>query len=153
MALPNIFTESVTNDIISRIEKLTPETRPLWGKMGVAEMLAHCCVTYEYVFEPNKYKKNNAFVRFILKLLVKPKVVGEAGYPQNGNTGPDFIIKDTRDFATEKARLIAFIQKTQKMGATAFEGKESHSFGPLTAIEWNNMFYKHLAHHLGQFGV
>ena len=34
-----------------------------------------------------------------------------------------------------------------------FEGKESNSFGPLTKGEWNNMFYKHLDHHLSQFGV
>jgi SRSO17 transposase len=49
--------------------------------------------------------------------------------------------------------LKAYIIKTQELGATHFEGKESHSFGTLTSTEWNNMFYKHLDHHLGQFGV
>jgi hypothetical protein len=39
------------------------------------------------------------------------------------------------------------------MGADAFEGKESNSFGKLTASEWNIMMYKHLDHHLTQFGV
>ena len=46
-----------------------------------------------------------------------------------------------------------FIVKTQFLGASHFEGKESHSFGNLTSSEWNNMFYKHLNHHLEQFGV
>ncbi|MCJ8164098.1 hypothetical protein MKJ04_04535 [Pontibacter sp. E15-1] len=31
--------------------------------------------------------------------------------------------------------------------------QESHSFGRLSSQEWNNMFYKHLDHHLSQFGV
>ena len=43
--------------------------------------------------------------------------------------------------------------KTQELGEAHFEGKESHSFGPLNKTEWNNMFYKHADHHLTQFGV
>ena len=38
-------------------------------------------------------------------------------------------------------------------GAAAYEGKESASFGVLTAQEWSNQFYKHMDHHLTQFGV
>ena len=40
-----------------------------------------------------------------------------------------------------------------EMGANKFEGMESNSFGPLSIKEWNNMFTKHLNHHLEQFGV
>ncbi|WP_337994864.1 hypothetical protein [Polaribacter ponticola] len=49
--------------------------------------------------------------------------------------------------------MIGFILKTQELGADYFDGKESHSFGKLTEKEWNNTFYKHLDHHLTQFGV
>lgn len=152
MALPNIFTKEVSDSIIQRINNLTPATTAKWGQMNVAQMLAHCNVTYEMVYE-NKHKKPNAFVRFILKMLVKPKVVGESSYPQNGSTAPQFIIKDAKDFEAEKKRLIAHINKTQQLGENHFEGKESHSFGALNKTEWNNMFYKHLEHHLRQFGV
>ena len=50
-------------------------------------------------------------------------------------------------------RLIDYINRTQQLGENHFDGKESHSFGPLTKTEWNNMFYKHLDHHLAQFGA
>ncbi|MCH5683332.1 hypothetical protein LWM68_02995 [Niabella sp. W65] len=59
------------------------------------------------------------------------------------------IIKTTNP----KKRLISYLIKTQELGGTYFEGKESHSFGALTQTEWNNMFAKHLDHHLTQFGV
>jgi hypothetical protein len=39
------------------------------------------------------------------------------------------------------------------MDAAHFEGKESNSFGALNSTEWNNMLFKHLDHHLNQFGV
>jgi Protein of unknown function (DUF1569) len=152
MALPNIFTKDVADNVISRINQLTPSTQGLWGKMNVAQMLAHCNVTYEMVYD-NTHSKPNFFVGFILKLFVKNKVVSEVPYQKNGPTAPAFIIADARDFEQEKQRLIAFISKTQQLGEANFDQKESHSFGKLSKEEWNNMFYKHLNHHLGQFGV
>lgn len=68
-------------------------------------------------------------------------------------TAPQLMIRDNRDFVTEKNRLIAYIIKNHELGKIAFEGKESHSFGKLNSQEWNKMFTKHLEHHLNQFGV
>ncbi len=152
MALPNIFTKTVADTVIQRINNLTPTTQGLWGKMAVAQMLAHCCVTYEMMYE-NKHAKPNAFVKFMLKTFVKKAIVNEVPYKKNSGTAPAFVIKGDRNFEEEQARLIGFIKRTQALGEGHFDGKESHSFGNLTTTEWNNLFYKHLDHHLTQFGV
>lgn len=151
MALPNIFTETVASDVIGRINALSPDTVPQWGKMNVSQMLAHCNVTYEMAYE-NKYPKPNAFMRLILKLMVKEIVVGEKPYKKNNPTAPAFKVANNKDFEMERNRLVDYIEKTQKLGEKEFEGKESHSFGKLNTLQWNNMFYKHLDHHLTQFG-
>jgi len=150
--MKNIFTKEVTAEIVARIDRLTSETQPIWGKMSVAQMLAHCCVTYEMVYT-DKHPRPNAFTRFMMKTLIKNMVTSEKPYVKNGRTAKQFVISDDKNFETEKKRLIDFITKTQQLGEQEFEGKESHSFGKLTAKEWNNMFYKHLHHHLTQFGV
>jgi hypothetical protein len=150
--MKNIFDPSVTDELISRINQLSPETTPKWGKMSVDQMLAHCIVAYDMAFT-DKYPKPNAVLRFILKSFVKNGVVNEKPYPKNSRTAPAFIIADKRDFEKEKASLIAYLKKTRDLGAAHFEGKESLSFGPMTSGEWNNLFYKHLNHHLEQFGV
>jgi hypothetical protein len=152
MALPDIFSKPVAGQVIDRINKLTPATKPGWGKMNVDQMLAHCNVTYEMVYD-TVHPKPGGFMKLILKLMVRNKVVNEAPYPKNNQTAPQFIIKGSRDFAKEKERLIAYISKTQELGKEHFEGKESLSFGPLSTAQWNNMFYKHLDHHLAQFGA
>lgn len=152
MPLPNIFTKEIADNIIERINHLTAETKPQWGTMNVAQMLAHCNVSYEMIYE-NIHPKPNPFFKFILKILVKNKVVGEAPYPHNGRTAPQFIIKETKNFVTEKQRLIGYINKTQQLGENYFDNKESNSFGKLNKTEWNNMLYKHLLHHLSQFEV
>jgi hypothetical protein len=150
--MKNIFDKEVTSQIISRIDSLTETTQPNWGKMSVSQMLAHCCVAYEMVYT-NKHARPNALVRKMLKWFIKKPVVNEVPYPKNGRTAPQFIISDARAFEVEKKRLVAFIIQTQELGESHFDGKESHSFGKLTITEWNNSFYKHLDHHLTQFGV
>lgn len=152
MALPNIFTKPVTDEIIQRINKLSPESKPLWGKMNSSQMLAHCCVSYEMIYD-NIHPKPNPFLKLILKVLVKNKVTGESPYQHNSRTAPQFIITDAKDFEKEKKRLIDYIIKTQQLGEDYFDNKESNSFGALNKSEWNNMLYKHLDHHLSQFGV
>ena len=92
-------------------------------------------------------------MKFILKIIIKPIVTNEKPYKKSSQTAPAFIITDERVFNDEKARLIDYINKVQSEGAAAFEGRESLSFGPLTSIGWNNLFYKHLNHHLSQFGA
>jgi Protein of unknown function (DUF1569) len=150
--MKNVFDLNVCTEIIERINKLTPESEAQWGKMNVAQMLAHCNVTYEMAYE-NIHAKPGAFKRFILKLFVKKVVVNETPYKKNNPTAPEFKMAGSKEFEKEKERLVTYINKTQELGPDYFEGKESHSFGILTKDEWNNMFYKHLDHHLRQFGV
>jgi len=150
--MKNIFTKEITEEVIGRISNLNADSQPKWGKMSVGQMFAHCAVTYEYVFE-NHYKKPKGLKKFIMVKFIKPMVTNEKPYKQNGPTSPDFKMTTPKEFEAEKKRLIDYLERTQKLGEDHFDNKESHSFGVMTKTEWNNMFYKHLDHHLTQFGV
>ncbi len=150
--MENIFDLKVTNNFIERVNRLTFSSERLWGTMNVAQMLAHCNVTYELVYD-NKHPKPNALVKVMLKSFVKPIVVGDKPYKKSSKTAPMFLIKEEKDFEIEKKRLVEYLQKTQQLGENHFDNKESHSFGKLSKQQWSNMFFKHLDHHLKQFGV
>jgi len=152
MALQNIFTKESTAESLARLEKITKDTVPGWGKMTAPQMLAHLNVGYDMTYGVIE-TKNGWFTKFMLKMFVKNGVVSEKPYPKNGRTAPAFIITDERDFEKEKAKLIANIKKTQELGRNHFEGMESQSFGAMTSEEWNNLFYKHMDHHFTQFGA
>jgi hypothetical protein len=68
--MQNIFDPSTTSELIARIESLKPDSQPLWGKMSVDQMLAHCSVAYEMAYT-DKHPKPNALMRFLLKTFVK----------------------------------------------------------------------------------
>ena len=151
--MKNIFDKAVAEEFISRIDKLSANSDRVWGSMDAAQMLAHCNVTYEMIYEDGKHQKARGFKKFILKMFIKPIVVTEKTYKKNSPTAPAFIVKSDKNFDEEKERLVNFIRKTSELGAAHFEGKESNSFGVLNSTEWNNMLFKNLDHHLNQFGV
>ncbi len=150
--MKNIFDPAVASEVIGRIRSLGPEAQPLWGKMTVAQMFAHCCVPYEMAFE-EIHPKPGRVTRFFLRTFVKAKVVNEKPYPRNTPTAPAFKVTPDKDFIQERDRLIGYVEQTRDLGQDHFEGLESPSFGPLSKEEWNNLFYKHLDHHLTQFGA
>ena len=149
----NIFSQEVAEEIITRINSLQPHNTPLWGTMSADQMLAHCNVTYEFVFHTEKFKRPNPLMRFILKTFVKNIVVNEKPYSKNSRTAPEFVMVGQKNFEQEKIKLIENIKKSQQHGYEYFDGKENFSFGIMSGKEWNNLFYKHLDHHLSQFGL
>ncbi len=149
----NIFSQEVTEEIITRINSLQPHNTPLWGTMSADQMLAHCNVTYDFIFSTEKFKKPNPLKRFILRTFVKSIVVNEKPYTKNSRTAPEFVMVGQKNFEQEKIKLIENIKKSQQLGYKYFDGKENFSFGAMSGTEWNNLFYKHLDHHLSQFGL
>ena len=148
----DIFLKKDVESCIERINQLDKNTQPKWGKMNVSQMLAHCNVAYDMIYS-DKYPEPNPFKKFLLRNFLKPILVNDKPYKPGSPTSKEFKIADQKNFELEKSKLIAHIQKTANLSKEFFDGKESHSFGPLTKDEWNVLFYKHLNHHLTQFGV
>ena len=89
----------------------------------------------------------------LISLFAKNIVVSETPFPKNSRTAPDMVMKTNHDFELEKTRLVDFINRVQKQWEAYFDWRESWGFGKLTKEQRNNLFYKHVDHHLKQFGV
>jgi Protein of unknown function (DUF1569) len=152
MKTENIFSTETADKFTSRINNLSATTQPEWGKMDVGQMMAHCNVSYEMAFDEN-YKKSNGFLRFILKNLVKKGLVNESPLKKNSSTAAEMVVKESKNFDTEKNKLVEYVNHLVKKGENYFDGKDHPGFGVMTKNEWNNFYYKHLDHHLTQFGV
>ena len=148
----NVFDKQTIEKIIERIEKLNSESKPNWGKMNAPKMLAHCSAIYDTILDESA-PRAKGIKKWLMKKFVKPIVVGPKPYPKNGRTAPEFIINNEREFEKEKTKLIAHIINTQQQGAAHFKELETPNFGHLDESEWNTLFYKHIDHHLNQFGV
>ena len=114
--MKNIFEAAISAEIVARINQLTPDTERVWGTMTPAQMLAHCNVTYEMVYE-DKHPKPNAFVKFLLKLFVKGKVELNYRKAKELKEKPDLTADDDDyDFAASKFSLLADVREQQCKG-------------------------------------
>jgi Protein of unknown function (DUF1569) len=151
MPLPDIFDPAVTAQLIRRIESVSQATKPAWGKMNAAQMLAHCCVVYRQI--RGEIGAGPWLLRTLARTFFKKSVVGDEPFKQNLPTAKAFIIRNPQEFARERERLITYVREIHAEGAAAFEGRTSLTWGPMSAREWSNLLYKHLDHHLRQFSA
>lgn len=139
--------------IVQRIQVLTPNHKAEWGKMDVNQMIVH--VTDQIRIAMNQKESEDIssfFARTVLKYFAlrvskMPKnvpTVKEAD-SEKGGTKPTNWEKDK---ATMLALLVEFRTRSEYMTLAPHP-----KFGKLTRSEWASLIYRHLAHHLGQFGV
>lgn len=149
--MKSLFEPEVTREIVDRINRLTAGTRPLWGKMRVEQMLAHMQPPLRVALGEEKLKKG--LMGFLFGRIAKKQLVKESPFKKNLPTAPSFIVKEEKNFEEEKSRVIDLVQRFAKEPTEKLDTRVHPFFGKLTADEWNILHWKHLDHHLRQFGV
>jgi Protein of unknown function (DUF1569) len=148
MELKNLFETSVKEEIISRINKLTPASQRRWGTMEVAQMLAH--VQKPLGVAIGQHKLKGSFIIKLIGPLFKSQLYNAKPFKRNLPTDKSFKISDFREFEKEKSALIDMIRQFSEETMS----NEPHPFfGRLTKEQWSKGSWKHLDHHLQQFGV
>lgn len=149
--MDSLFEKSGNDEIIRRINALSPESQPLWGKMNVGQMLSHCQAPLDVAFGDLKLKSN--FVFLVLGRIFKKKILAAPVFKKNSMTEPSFIRTGEFDFEETKADLIAKVKRFTEEGTACIKIEKHPFFGKMTFDEWDNLQWKHLNHHLKQFGV
>lgn len=147
----NIFDLFHTEEILQRIDKLSVYSQPKWGKMDVAQMLAHCSA-FQDIAIGNSFPPRSLLGRFIGR-IAKPVFYNDKPLPTNMSTIPTLIITDKRNFEIERGKLIQKIKTFQKNGPENCTIHPHPFFGKLTPEQWGKGIFKHLDHHLQQFDV
>ncbi len=149
MEVRNLFDPGVKQEIIVRINKLSGDSKPLWGKMNVAQMLAHLQVPIGVADGTQKLKRT-LFGR-IVGPMVKSIIYNDKPFKRSLPTDPSFVmINNEKDFETEKQKLLSMVNNFSEAAVV----NETHTFfGRLTKEQWSKGTWKHLDHHLQQFGV
>ena len=150
MTVKNLFDSSAYNEVLDRLNKLTTESQRQWGKMNVGQMLAHC----NEAFRSSLAKMpKRMLMGYLFGWLAKPLFFGPKPYKKSLPTAPNFIIKDERNFEEEKKQLTELVTQFHQADPALTASKVHPFFGKMTAEQWGKGMWKHLDHHLQQFGV
>lgn len=146
--MQSLFDQSAYQEIKTRLNKLTPDHTPEWGKMNVGQMVTHCQFPFKVALstKPRKRTWNP------IPLMFKKSLYGDKPWRKGLPTVKIAKITDQRDLASERGKLIsmidAFYEKRDQQ-----EWLPHPMFGNFTPEQWGKLEYKHLDHHLTQFGV
>jgi hypothetical protein len=136
-------------EIINRINTLTPKHTGKWGKMDVGQMLAHCQKPLEIALTDPK--PSRVLLGRIIGPFAKEGVFGPKPYKRDGYTPPPFKITTPQEFQPNKEKLLALIGRYPNEMPKV--GLVHPFFGAMPLEQWGEGAYKHLDYHLGQFGA
>lgn len=146
--MKSLLEEEGYDEIKNRLKNLTENSPRVWGKMNPGQMVTHCQFPLKIGIENKLVKpKWNPFMRFFKSMLYNDKL-WRKGLP----TSPELKITDPRDFYKEKEVLEQLVDDFYKL-KDRNEWNPHPLFGHFTREQWGKMEYKHLDHHLRQFGV
>ncbi|MEM1001354.1 MAG: DUF1569 domain-containing protein [Bacteroidota bacterium] len=146
--MKSFFDDGVYNEICQRLEHIGEDTQPLWGKMNAAQMMHHCQMPLNIILEKEDYgiKPN-----WLINLLFKKTMYSDKLWKKNMPTARGFKVNDQRNFKKEKDILMILLKELNSQ-RTKVDWQDHPAFGKLSKDQWGKMQYKHLDHHIRQFG-
>ena len=108
--MKNLFEAARVKEVKERIAQLRPDSERLWGKMNLAQALAHCSSGMEWALGDRIPPR--MLLGRIIGRIVKPLALrNDEPMRRNSPTAKDLIVRDERDFGTERDRLCALIDR------------------------------------------
>ncbi|TAF59317.1 MAG: DUF1569 domain-containing protein [Flavobacterium sp.] len=147
--MPSIYTASDNAILIERIQNLSASSSPLWGKMSVDQMCEHCIAAINVAF--GKQDLTISLPMRLLGRLLKNKAFN-SDFGKNSPTAKEFRITAHSDFEKSRDQLIACVQEFAK-GTSVITVMHHPFWGKMSFEDWDKLMYRHLDHHLRQFGV
>ena len=150
--MKNLFEATAVEEVKERMARLRPDSAPQWGKMNAAQAVEHCARGMELALGDRRPPR--LLIGRILGPLIKPKAFME-GEPmrRNSPTVPGLVVAEDMDFVRGRERLCGLVDRFAAAGPGECTDHPHSFFGRLTPEEWSGWMYKHLDHHLRQFGV
>ena len=147
----DIYDKEENQKIIERIRKISNDSQAMWGKMSAAEMLFHLQEPIRVSLGELKTKQG-LLGKLFGKMALK-EVLSDKPFKKGVPTSNEFKPKSKYDLDTEKEKLIKLVSSLAEMGPAAITSNPHPFFGTLTPVEWGIITWKHINHHLTQFGA
>ena len=147
----SLMEKAARAEIVARLARLTPQSKRTWGKMDVSQVLPHLADGLRMSLgdiavktPPHPLLSFPLMQYLIIHVLPWPK--GKAKAP------PETFTTKPVNLEHDRAELLRLMER---FAATPPDklAQVHAGFGRLSARDWGVLMYRHLNHHLTQFGV
>lgn len=147
--MKSLWDKSAREEISERVSMLTPESLPRWGTLTARGMIAHLVDALKMSMGQIDVSERKSPIRFT---PLKQFIIYGPPFPRSAPTSPQLILRQAEDWDAECETLrqtmdeFAAHRRTRKF-------PRHPVFGELSPKTWGVFGYKHIDHHLKQFGV
>jgi hypothetical protein len=151
MAFPDAFAPEVTADLLRRLAALHPTSQPRWEAYDAAWVVRHCAETYEVAAAPPP--RLPLLKRLFNRTYLRWRVTSSRPFREDGPGPLAPVAAHPEALEAARTHLVRLIRTAHGLGARQLEGRTHPLHGRLSARQWGALYWKHLDHHLRQFGV
>ena len=135
-------------EITDRITRLMPESKAQWGRMSAPQMVCHLAESLKMALGELPVQPKRVPIRYP---PLKQFIVYLAPFPKNVPTAPELLARSPRDWQADVADLRALVDRFEPRDGASWP--EHPAFGKLSERAWGVLVYRHMDHHLKQFGA
>ena len=151
--MPSIFRSDRQHELLARLRKLSPESHRKWGRMTPQQAVCHLADSFrgvlgDRVVAPTVVGLRRRLIRFVAFTLPLPWPKGVPTSPEidaeKGGTAPG-------DFEADVAQLESLLGRFVETDGRTLP--PHYAWGAMSRGVWGRYGYRHVDHHLKQFGV
>jgi hypothetical protein len=148
MPVGTLLNDADRTQLLQRLRQVRPDAAPAWGTLTAPRMLCHLADQLRVALGDIPSKPVHTFAS---RTLLKHLVVNTGFQPPRGKiqTAPEMLVSQP---AAWEADLAACVVLAERVGTGAARAVHP-MFGPLSPEQWGRLCWKHMHHHLVQFGV
>jgi len=134
--------------LLERLRRVPRDAKPLWGSLDAPRMLCHTADVMRIALGELPSKPAHSVLS---RTIGKFMVVNTGLQAPRGKieTAPEMMTSVPKSWDADLAACVELVERVGRGSPRAVHP----AFGPLSPDEWGRMCWKHLNHHLVQFGA
>jgi hypothetical protein len=145
----SLMNASARQELLDRLEGLAPDAAPRWGTMSAPRMLAHLA---DWMLMARGELKTAPKDKVLQYPPLKQLAIYWLPIPKNLPTAPELIARGPGEWSSELRDLCGQLEAVVRRGPGGVAAIHP-AFGRMTAKGWGVLVYRHMDHHLRQFGA
>jgi len=147
--MKSIWDTDAQREVHDRLTTLSADRRARWGKMSAQQMVCHLNESLKMALGELKVAPKKLPIRYP---PLKQLIIYLAPFPKNAPTAPELVITTTPNAWTRDVDDLQTL--VDRFAARGKDGPwaDHPAFGRLSSRAWGVLVYRHMDHHLKQFG-
>ena|SRR5215213_6043692 len=137
-------------EIRNRVARLRPDARGAWGKLSAPAMVCHLADSLKMALGEVAVAPKHLPIRYA---PLKQLIIYVAPFPKSAPTAPELLARSPAAWQTDVDELQALVDRFAARGRDTSAWPEHPAFGRMSHRAWGVLVYRHMDHHLRQFGA